>query len=128
MAQNLLVAVVGYTGGVGKSLLAAMERIHLAPFALVRSTTMQFGTGTGSTCGAPVPVDMRALAEKLLAAAAEKGKVPVIADVTASADVQGKYRDWLAAGISVVAANKGIHGCLFDPRWGGVRGWLAAKL
>jgi homoserine dehydrogenase len=34
--------------------------------------------------------------------------VPVIADVTASAAPQEQYEAWLKAGISVVAANKGI--------------------
>lgn len=103
MAQpRPVVAVLGYTGGVGTCLLAAMERISLKPFALVRSTTMSCGGG------APVPVDFAALAAQLLAASKLTGGVPVIADVTASAEPQQLYKEWLSQGISVVAANKGI--------------------
>jgi aspartokinase/homoserine dehydrogenase 1 len=38
----------------------------------------------------------------------KEGGIPVIADVTASSDVQENYEGWLKQGISVVAANKGI--------------------
>ena len=95
---KLVVAVIGYTGGVGGCLLQAMKKIHLEPFALVRSSTMKVGQEADS------PTDYQALAAKLLA---EKG-TPVIADVTASGAVQEHYKDWLRQGISVVAANKGI--------------------
>eukprot|EP00934_Nitzschia_sp_Nitz4_P009204 Nitzschia sp. Nitz4//scaffold85_size83877//36060//37067//NITZ4_005226-RA/size83877-processed-gene-0.140-mRNA-1//-1//CDS//3329559128//9194//frame0 len=96
--KELTVAVIGYTGGVGSCLLKAMEKIQLKPFALVRSKTMTIGASE------EIPVDFKVLGEKLLA---ENG-VPVIADVTASSVVQQHYKDWLAAGIHVVAANKGI--------------------
>lgn len=97
-----VVAVLGYTGGVGTCLIAAMAKVDLKPYALVRSTTMACGGAE------PTPVDFAELATKLLAAAAETGGVPVIADVTASAAPQEQYEAWLKAGISVVAANKGI--------------------
>ena len=100
----LLVAVVGYTGGVGTALLAAMERIQLAPFALVRSSTMQF-PGADGTCE-EVAADFAELARRLLEAAAQGGGIPVVADVTASDAVPAQYRGWLEQGISVVAANK----------------------
>jgi homoserine dehydrogenase len=45
---------------------------------------------------------------KLLAAAKEKGVLPVVVDVTASGAVQELYEGWLKQGISVAAANKGI--------------------
>ncbi len=102
MAPPLVVAVVGYTGGVGTCLLAAMERAGVKPFALVRSSTMQCGDGAAQ------PVDFGALGKQLIAAAGEKGGIPVIADVTASSAPQEQYEGWLAQGISVVAANKGI--------------------
>ncbi len=100
--SKLVVAVIGYTGGVGSCLIKAMGKIDLTPFALVRSTTM--------TCdgGAPEPTDYDLLADKLLAAAAASGATAVIADVTASAAPQDHYESWLGRGISVVAANKGI--------------------
>lgn len=46
--------------------------------------------------------------EKLSAYLLKQGGTPVIADVTASSFVQENYKSWLASGISVVAANKGI--------------------
>lgn len=103
--KELIVAVIGYTGGVGSCLLKAMEKVHLKPFALVRSSTMKFADDD-----VEIPVDYKALSDKLLAQcnATSTGRIPVIADVTASAVVQTHYKDWLAAGISVVAANKGI--------------------
>lgn len=103
--KELIVAVVGYTGGVGTCLLQAMEKINLTPFALVRSTTMKF-EGDGQD----VPLDYGLLSQRLLAETEAKsgGGVPIIADVTASAEVQKHYKEWLAIGISVVAANKGI--------------------
>lgn len=97
--KELTIAVIGYTGGVGTCLLKAMEAIQLTPFALVRSSTMKFSGQQDD-----IPVDYKLLGEKLLA----QSGVPVIADVTASASVQQHYKDWLAAGIHVVAANKGI--------------------
>lgn len=100
--KELVVAVVGYTGGVGTCLLKAMEKIHLKAFALVRSSTM---TIDGSS---EEPVDYKALAAKLLSESKAKCGIPVIADVTASSVVQTHYKEWLACGISVVAANKGI--------------------
>ena len=97
-SKKLVVAVIGYTGGVGSCLLTAMNKIQLKPFALVRSKTMKIGTE------ADTATDYAALGDKLLA----QGGIPVIADVTASGSVQEHYKDWLAKGISVVAANKGI--------------------
>jgi hypothetical protein len=35
MTNNLVVAVVGYTGGVGTCLLKAMKKMDLKPYALV---------------------------------------------------------------------------------------------
>lgn len=101
--KELIVAVIGYTGGVGTCLLKAMDKISLKPFALVRSSTMKFEGDD-----ADVPVDYKMLSEKLLEHSRATSGVPVIADVTASSAVQTYYKDWLAAGISVVAANKGI--------------------
>ena len=89
MAPPVLVVVVGYTGGVGSALLAAMNKISLAPFALVRSTTMQFGAP--GTCSEPQPVDFDVLVSRLLGEAAATGSVPVIADVTASASEQPNF-------------------------------------
>jgi bifunctional aspartokinase / homoserine dehydrogenase 1 len=105
--KELIVAVIGYTGGVGTCLLKAMRKIHLEPFALVRSTTM---TILGHEA---CPTDYASLSDQLLVAAAAsrsngRGGIPVIADVTASAAVQTHYQSWLSKGISVVAANKGI--------------------
>ena len=100
--QKLAVAVIGYTGGVGTCLLAAMQKIGLQPFALVRSSTMKIGND-----GNDVATDYSLLQSKLVEVQQSK-KIPVIADVTASAAVQRHYKTWLAAGISVVAANKGI--------------------
>jgi len=108
MAPAVLVVVVGYTGGVGTALLAAMQKINLPPFALVRSNSMQIvgGMPADGCTAAPVPVDFEELSKRLLHAAGESGSVPVIADVTASDTVPSQYAGWLAAGISVVAANK----------------------
>ena len=61
----LVIAVVGYTGGVGTCLLAAMERVGIKPFALVRSSTMQCGDGAAE------PVDFVALGKRRIAAASE---------------------------------------------------------
>jgi len=101
--SQLVVAVVGYTGGVGTCLLNAMKKINLKPYALVRSKTMTVGED-----GQEIPVDFGALASRLLDASKDQNAVPVIADVTASGKVQEHYKDWLNQGISVVAANKGI--------------------
>mmetsp|Transcript_16072 Transcript_16072/g.40289 ORF Transcript_16072/g.40289 Transcript_16072/m.40289 type:complete len:157 (-) Transcript_16072:1006-1476(-) len=98
--KKLIVAVVGYTGGVGSCLLTAMENIGLRPHALVRSSTMKIGTGTSEE----IPVDYGKLSSYLL----QQDGIPVIADVTASGTVQENYEGWLKQGISVVAANKGI--------------------
>ena len=100
--SQLVVAVVGYTGGVGTCLLNAMKKINLKPYALVRSKTMTVGED-----GQEIPVDFGALASRLLDASKDQNAVPVIADVTASGKVQEHYKDWLNQGISVVAANKG---------------------
>jgi len=100
--SQLVVAVVGYTGGVGTCLLNAMKKINLKPYALVRSKTMTVGED-----GMEIPVDFGALASRLLDASKDQNAVPVIADVTASGKVQEHYKDWLNQGISVVAANKG---------------------
>ena len=97
-----VVAVVGYTGGVGTCLLKAMDKIGLKPFALVRSTTMQIAGEEA------VPVNFSVLGERLLKETKINGGVPVVADVTASSAPQSVYKDWLSQGISVVAANKGI--------------------
>jgi homoserine dehydrogenase len=97
-----IVAVIGYTGGVGGCLLSAMDRIGLKPFALVRSSTMQID---GSD---DMPVDFTELGKRLLAAASKEGGTPIIADVTASSIPQEHYKDWLSQGISVCTANKGI--------------------
>eukprot|EP00587_Corethron_hystrix_P014128 CAMPEP_0113297900 /NCGR_PEP_ID=MMETSP0010_2-20120614/569_1 /TAXON_ID=216773 ORGANISM="Corethron hystrix, Strain 308" /NCGR_SAMPLE_ID=MMETSP0010_2 /ASSEMBLY_ACC=CAM_ASM_000155 /LENGTH=67 /DNA_ID=CAMNT_0000150865 /DNA_START=50 /DNA_END=250 /DNA_ORIENTATION=+ /assembly_acc=CAM_ASM_000155 len=59
---NPVVAVVGYTGGVGTCLIVAMERINLKPFALVRSKTMRL-VDEGD-----VPVDYTLLENRLLEA------------------------------------------------------------
>ena len=96
--KKLVVAVVGYTGGVGSCLLTAMEKIGLLPSALVRSSTMKIGTEP------EIPVDYTKLSSYLL----QQDGIPVIADVTASSAVQENYEGWLQQGISVVAANKGI--------------------
>lgn len=101
-AVNPVVAVIGYTGGVGTCLLTAMERINLKPFALVRSKTMKLSDEQD------VPVDYDLLSDRLLEAAKSCGGVAIVADVTASSAVQAQYKEWLARGISVVAANKGI--------------------
>lgn len=97
-----IVAVIGYTGGVGGCLLQAMSRIGLKPFALVRSSTMKID---GSD---DMPVDFTELGKRLLAAATKTGGAPIIADVTASSVPQDHYKDWLSQGISVCTANKGI--------------------
>jgi len=97
-----IVAVIGYTGGVGGCLISAMERIGLKPFALVRSSTMQID---GSD---DVPVDFTELGKQLLAASIKQGGSPIIADVTASSIPQDYYKNWLSQGISVCTANKGI--------------------
>lgn len=102
-ASKVIVAVVGYTGGVGQCLLTAMKKIDLKPFALVRSKTMKLGDEDD------ISVDFTLLSERLIAASKSSGKVPVIADVTASGTLQEEhYKNWLSQGISVVAANKGI--------------------
>ena len=96
--KKLVVAVIGYTGGVGSCLLTAMKKIGLSPHALVRSSTMTIGSA------GEVPVDYGVLSAYLL----QQNGIPVIADVTASSAVQENYEGWLRQGISVVAANKGI--------------------
>jgi homoserine dehydrogenase len=99
----LLVAVIGYTGGVGTCLLSAMEKINLQPYALVRSSTMKIDGGE------EVPINLSELGNVLLQAAETRGGIPVIADVTASSHVQTEYyKKWLSKGISVCTANKGI--------------------
>lgn len=100
--KPLVVAVVGYTGGVGTCLLTAMEKIGLEPYALVRSKTMKIDGG------AEVPVDFDSLGKSLLEAAEKQNGTPVIADVTASSHVQDQYSSWVSKGISVATANKGI--------------------
>jgi len=107
--KKLVVAVIGYTGGVGSCLLTAMKKIGVSPYALVRSSTMKIGCDNANATEAEeVPVDYAALSAYLL----KQGGIPVIADVTASGAVQENYEGWLKQGISVVAANKGIFaGC-----------------
>eukprot|EP00545_Synedropsis_sp_CCMP1620_P011602 CAMPEP_0119003456 /NCGR_PEP_ID=MMETSP1176-20130426/571_1 /TAXON_ID=265551 /ORGANISM="Synedropsis recta cf, Strain CCMP1620" /LENGTH=358 /DNA_ID=CAMNT_0006955061 /DNA_START=53 /DNA_END=1129 /DNA_ORIENTATION=+ len=106
--QHLVVAVVGYTGGVGTCLLSAMKKINLKPFALVRSKTMTM-IDDDSTTGVEQTTDYKVLGDRLVEQASKiKNGVPVIADVTASGGVQEHYATWLRQGISVVAANKGI--------------------
>jgi homoserine dehydrogenase len=100
--KPLIVAVIGYTGGVGTCLLTAMDKINLQPFAFVRSSTMKIGGGS------EVPVDFVELGKQLLEAAASCNGIPVVADVTASSVVQDEYKHWLSKGISVCTANKGI--------------------
>jgi len=100
--RKLVVAVIGYTGGVGSCLLDAMKKIGVVPHALVRSSTMTLGCFGDET--KEMPTDF----EKLSAYLLKQGGTPVIADVTASSFVQENYKSWLASGISVVAANKGI--------------------
>ena len=110
-AARPVVAILGYTGGVGTCLVAAMERIRLQPFALVRSSTMTILSDHESSpvpVPIPIPVDYDVLASQLLQRSKQTGGVPVIADVTASAVPQSYYKEWLSKGISVVAANKGI--------------------
>eukprot|EP00980_Cylindrotheca_fusiformis_P000675 scaffold167_cov110-Cylindrotheca_fusiformis.AAC.3 len=107
--SKLVVAVVGYTGGVGTCLLSAMKKIDLKPYALVRSKTMKIGNvDSNNNNEEDVSVDYELLGEKLLAKAKKDHKIPVIADVTASGTVQEYYKHWLERGISIVAANKGI--------------------
>ena len=97
-ASKVIVAVVGYTGGVGQCLLSAMKKIDLKPFALVRSKTMKVDDEDD------ISVDFALLSERLIAASKSSGKVPVIADVTASGTLQEEhYKNWLSQGISVVA-------------------------
>jgi hypothetical protein len=98
--KKLIVAVIGYTGGVGSCLLTAMKKIDLLPHALVRSSTMTIGRDASEE----IPIDYAKLSAYLL----QQDGIPVIADVTASAAVQENYEGWLKQGISVVAANKGI--------------------
>ena len=103
--KPLIVAVIGYTGGVGKCLLAAMDKIGLKPFALVRSTSMRIGYRVETD----VNVDYHELASCLIKEANRQGGVAVMADVTASSDLQTTYyKSWLDQGISVCTANKGI--------------------
>ena len=75
-----------------------MKKIDLKPFALVRSKTMKLGDEDD------ISVDFTLLSERLIAASKSSGKVPVIADVTASGTLQEEhYKNWLSQGISVVA-------------------------
>jgi homoserine dehydrogenase len=109
--KELIIAVIGYTGGVGTCLVKAMEKVNIYPYALVRSTTMKFpttataGGGGANSTDSDIPIDYNTLAERLLSV---EGGIPVIADVTASMDVQKQYHHWLQRGIHVVTANKGI--------------------
>lgn len=97
-----IVAVIGYTGGVGTCLLNAMKQINLKPYALVRSSTMKINDNDES-------VNFNELGTKLLdAVSKQKNGIAIIADVTASNDVQEYYKVWLSMGISVCTANKGI--------------------
>lgn len=97
-----VVAVVGFSGGVGTCLIAAMERIGLPVFAKVSSKGMELEGEDKKD------LDWDYLNGKLLAAAKAKGVLPVVVDVTASGAVQELYEGWLKQGISVAAANKGI--------------------
>ena len=78
-----------------------MKKINLSPYALVRSTTMKLND-------TEQPVNYTQLGKTILDVAEKEGGVPVIADVTASDLVQTYYKEWLAMGISVCTANKGI--------------------
>merc|ERR1719401_2092708 len=80
-----------------------MDRIGLKPYALVTSSGME--CEGDEEC---VPVDWEELASRLVATAAERNGVPVVADVTASSVVQEEYEGLLKKGITVAAANKGI--------------------
>ena len=103
--KSLIVAVIGYTGGVGKCLLSAMGKIGLEPFALVRSNSMRIGYKNEEDVNA----DYQELATCLLKEANAQGGIPVVADVTASTDLQSLYyKSWLEQGISICTANKGI--------------------
>jgi homoserine dehydrogenase len=104
--EGVVVAVIGYTGGVGRCLMKAMEKIGLKPYALVRSQTMRIcgGGGGGMDEEEEVPVNWEELSRKLL----EASKCPIIADVTASDIPQSYYKTWLEQGISICTANKGI--------------------
>jgi len=100
-----IVAVIGYTGGVGTCLLNAMKQTNLKPYALVRSSTMKINDDN------VVPVNLNELGTKLLDAVSKQKSgdgIAIIADVTASNDVQEHYKQWLSMGISVCTANKGI--------------------
>ena len=100
-----IVAVIGYTGGVGTCLLNAMKQMNLKPDALVRSSKMKINDDD------VVPVNLNELGIKLLDAASKQKSgdgIAIIADVTASNDVQEYYKQWLSMGISVCTANKGI--------------------
>jgi homoserine dehydrogenase len=105
--HGVLVAVIGYTGGVGTCLLSAMDRINLQPYALARSSTMTLDVANNSSSD-PIPVDYDLLATSLKEAAHKASLTPVIADVTASDAVQQHYVSWLSQGISIATANKGI--------------------
>jgi len=100
--RQVVVAVVGYSGGVGKCLVSAMKKTGMEPFALVRSSTMKIDGGNEE------PVDFKILIQRLLEVSKKKDQVPIIADVTASRKIQDNYAHWLKQGISVVTANKGI--------------------
>jgi len=108
--KKLVVAVIGYTGGVGRCLLSAMKKIGLQPYALVRSSTMKLGCCVddvvdGDDTEEIIPTDYDILSAYLL----KQGGIPVIVDVTASSAVQeNNYATFLTHGISIVAANKGI--------------------
>jgi homoserine dehydrogenase len=82
-----------------------MKKINLAPYALVRSSTMKVGSGSDAK---DEDVNFDTLATALLEQAKASGGIPVIADVTASSAVQAHYAPWLSKGISVCTANKGI--------------------
>lgn len=105
--KQLVVAVIGYSGGVGKCLISAMNKTGLKPYALVRSTSMRIGYD--SSDASDIHLDYEDLTSSLLEEANRVGGKAVVADVTASLEIQQSYYHvWLKKGISVCTANKGI--------------------
>ena len=103
-------AIIG-TGNVGGALLARLRRTlppGLALHALANSRRMRLST-------APLPPDPAILEspdseatqlDRLTAHLRQLGPGAAILDLTASETVAARHADWLAAGLSVVTANK----------------------
>lgn len=105
--KEVIVAVIGYSGGVGKCLVSAMNKIGLKPYALVRSKSMRIGYD--SSTSSEMALNYEVLTSSILEEADRVGGKAVVADVTASSEIQSSYYHlWLSRGISVCTANKGI--------------------